>query len=276
MRTMIIPCLLATAGALAAGTSTDKPNDKPKLPRQLQGITIDQRLGAQLPLDTVFQDETGRSVTLGSFFHTGKPVLLALVYYTCPMLCSQVLTGVVHGLKPLDIKAGRDYNVVAISFNPSETPADASAYRDLYSAEYSNHARSPGWHFLVGQPDSIKAVTEAAGFHYRWDAATKTYFHAAGIMMATPEGRMARYFYGVEYKPSDLKLGLMDSSHNTIGSPVDKILLFCCQYDPTTGKYTTDVLNLLRVAAALSLLGMAAVFMRLSGRTLFGRPRVGS
>ncbi|MBV8847823.1 MAG: SCO family protein [Bryobacterales bacterium] len=233
--------------------------DLPKLPPQLQGITIEQHLGAQLPLDAQFEDENGQTVTLGSFFGE-KPVVLALVYYRCPMLCSRIMTGAVLGLRPLNLKAGRDYNVVAISINPSETPAEAAQKRDEYTRNYSGRAGSPGWHFLVGSPESIKAVTEAAGFHYRWDPATQMYFHASAIMMATPEGKMSRYFYGVEYEPKDLELGLMESSRNKIGSPADRILLFCSHYDPTTGKYTVAVMNILRASAVLIMIAMGAGF----------------
>src|SRR5215469_2735401 len=233
--------------------------DLPKLPPQLQGITIEQHLGAQLPLDAQFQDESGATVALGSFFG-GKPVVLALVYYRCPMLCSRIMSGVAFGLQPLDLKAGRDYNVVAISINPSETPAEAAAKRDEYTQKYSGHSGSPGWHFLVGPPESIKAVTDAAGFHYRWDPDTQMYFHASGIMIVTPEGKLSRYLYGVEYEPKDLKLGLMESSRNKIGSPADRILLFCSHYDPTTGKYTVAVMNVLRVSAVLVMIAMGAGF----------------
>jgi protein SCO1/2 len=252
MKIVLILSLTAAASLLRAAPQT---SDKPKLPPQLQGITIDQHLNAQLPLDAEFQDESGQTVALRSFF-TGKPVLLALVYYECPMLCNRILSGVVSGLRPLSLQAGRDFQVVAISFNPSETPAEAAAKRDLYSREYSRKSGNSGWHFLVGSPASIKAVTEAVGFHYRWDPKTKMYIHASGIMMATPEGKLARYFYGVEYQPKDLKLGLIESSHNTIGSPVDQILLFCYHYDPSTGKYGAVVVNLLRAAAVLILIVM--------------------
>ncbi len=249
MRFTSIVCFIAAA-SLVRATS---PSVTPKLPPELQGIGIDQRLGAQLPLNAQFQDESGQTVSLGSFFH-GKPVLLALVYYECPMLCNRILSGVVAGLRPLSLKVGRDFDVVAVSFNPKETPAEAASKRDLYSKEYSRTAGSPGWHFLVGSPASIKAITEAAGFHYRWDPTTNMYIHASAIMTATPEGKLARYFYGVEYEPKDLKLGLIESSHDTIGSPVDKILLFCYHYDPSTGKYGAVVMNVLRGAALLTVL----------------------
>ena len=260
MRHITIICCVAVCSLTAAAAIS-----APKLPPELQGIGIDQRLGAQLPLSAQFQNEDGKTVALGSFFRD-KPVLLALVYYECPMLCNRILSGVVAGLRPLNLKAGRDFEVVAISFNPKETPAEAASKRDLYSKQYSRTAGIAGWHFLVGSPASIKSVTDAAGFHYRWDAATNMYIHGSGIMIATPEGKVARYFYGVEYEPKDLKLGLIESSHDTIGSPVDQILLFCYHYDPTTGKYGAAVLNLLRAAALLTLLALGSGILWLSRR----------
>ena len=235
------------------------------LPPELQGIGIDQHLNAQLPLDTQFRDESGATVPLRTYFGQ-KPVLLALVYYTCPMLCNQILTGVAAGLKPLALRPGKDFDVVAISINPSETPADAAAKREFASRRYSNKAGTTGWHFLVGDPDSIHAVAEAVGFHYRYDPNSKMFFHASGVMVATPEGKLARYFYGVDYEPKDLKLGLVEASHNTIGSLADQVLLFCYHYDPSTGKYSATVLNLLRGTAAgclaLFAIGLALLWRR--------------
>ena len=239
--------LVSATASLAFGQSNSSI-----LPKPLHGIGIEQKLNAQVPLDTVFRDETGASVPLRSFFGK-RPVLLAPVYYRCPMLCSRILSGIVAGLRPLSLRPGKDFDVVAISFNPAETPQDAAAKRDLYSKEYSSRAGTAGWHFLVGSPASIKAITEAIGFHYRWDPATRMFVHGAGVMVLTPEGRIARYFYGVEYEPKDLKLGLIEASHNRIGSPVDQILLFCYHYDPKTGKYGATVLGVLRLAAILTL-----------------------
>jgi protein SCO1 len=232
------------------------------VPPSLNGIGIEQKLNAQVPLDTVFRDETGASVPLRHFFGR-KPVLLAPVYYTCPMLCSQILSGVVSGLRPLSLKPGRDFEIVAISFDPSDTPQSAAAKRNQYSRSYSSRAGTNGWHFLTGDQTSIAAVTEAIGFHYRWDPKNKMFVHASGVMLLTPEGRVARYLYGVDYEPKDLKLGLIEASHNRIGSPVDAVLLFCYHYDPTTGKYGAAVINLLRLAAALTLvlLGSAMFFL---------------
>lgn len=229
--------------------------DQPPLPAQLQGIGIDQHLNAQLPLDTQFRDESGATVPLRQYFGK-KPVLLALVYYTCPMLCNQILTGVAAGLKPLSLRPGRDFNIVAISINPSENPADAVAKREFASHRYSSKAGTNGWHFLVGDEASIQAVAGAVGFHYRYDTQSRMFFHASGVMVATPEGKLARYFYGVDYEPKDLKLGLVEASHNKIGTLADQVLLFCYHYDPSTGKYTATAMNVLRGGA----LGCLAIF----------------
>ena len=231
---------------------------RPQLPPSLQNIGIEQRLDASIPLETVFRDEQGSEVRLGDYFH-GRPVLLVPVYYTCPMLCSQVLSGTVAGLRPLSLVPGRDFEIVAFSFNPSETPADATRERDLYTHRYSSRAGIAGWHFLTGSPESIKALTEAIGFHYRYDPKLKIFVHGSGVMILTPEGRISRYLYGVEYEPKDLKLALVEASQSKIGSLADQILLFCYHYDPTTGKYTMTVLKVLRIAALLTLVVMGLV-----------------
>lgn len=235
---------------------------QPKLPPELQGIGIDQHLNTPLPLDTQFRDESGRATTLGAYFGQ-RPVLLALVYYTCPMLCNQILTGVAAGLRPLSLRPGRDFNVVAISINPAETPADAAGKRNFVTRRYSSKAGTEGWHFLVGNQAAIQAVAHAVGFRYRYDPASKMFFHASGVMAVTPKGRLARYFYGVDYEPKDLKLGLIEASNNKIGSIVDQILLFCYHYDPKTGKYGAVVMNILRgaSAAALVILGIALALL---------------
>lgn len=259
--------LLAFAGVATADNSAN-------LPPKLRDIGIDQHLGARLPLDARFQNADGESVTLGSFFHN-KPVVLALVYYECPMLCNRIMAGIASGLRPLTLKAGKDFEVVAISINPKETPAEAAAKQDLFSGEYSGKRGSPGWHFLVGSPDSIAAVAEAVGFHYRWDPETKMYIHASGIMIATPKGVLSRYFYGVEYSPTDLKLGLIDSGGGGIGSPVDKVLLFCYHYDPTTGKYGAVVMNILKAGGAVTVTLLGAGLLLLWRRERYGMPQGG-
>lgn len=242
--------------ALALAPGTSQAVSTRYLPPSLKGIGIDQRLNAQIPLDTVFRDENGASVSLRSFFGS-KPVVLAPVYYRCPMLCSQILSGVVAGLRPLSLKPGRDFEVVAISFNPADTPAEAALKRKQYSHSYSSRAGTNGWHFLVGNQDSINAVMQSIGFHYRWDPVHKIFVHASGVMVITPEGRVARYLYGVEYQPKDFELSLVEASHNRIGSAVDRILLFCYHYDPKTGKYGAVVINSLKTGAILILVLMA-------------------
>jgi protein SCO1 len=190
-------------------------------------------------------------------------VLLALVYYTCPMLCNQILTGAAAALSPLSLRPGRDFDVVAISINAAETPADAAAKREFTSRRYSSKLGTEGWHFLVGGEASIHAVTEAAGFHFRYDPASKMFFHASAVMAVTPGGKLARYFYGVDYEPKDLQLGLVEASDNKIGSVVDQILLFCYHYDPKTGKYGAVVVNLLRACAGLTLAILGIVLIAL-------------
>jgi protein SCO1/2 len=244
---------LFVAGAAAPGQTSDQP----QLPKVLEGVGLEQRLDAQVPLDAQFRDETGRAVRLGDYF-ARRPAILALVYYRCTMLCNYILNGVVGGLRPLALRAGRDFDVIAISIDPSETPQLAASKRDHYARSYSSKAGVAGWHFLTGDEKNIRAVADATGFHYRYDPQTKIFLHASGVMVLTPGGRVSRYFYGVEYTPKDLKLGLIEASGNRIGSPVDQILLYCYHYDPTTGKYGAVVTNMLRIAAAGVLLLLVA------------------
>jgi len=250
--------LFSWVGAQAQSTSA------PFLPKYLQGVGIDQKLNAQVPMDAQFVDESGRAVKLGDLVRR-RPAILALVYYTCPALCDQILHGVVTGLRPLSLRPGRDFDIIAISINPREGPADAFTKRQEFVQQYSREASVSGWHFLTGTEPNIDAVAAAVGFHYRYDPKTKMFFHGAGIMVLTPEGRAARYLYGVDFEAKDLKLGLIEASHNRIGRPVDKILLFCYHYDPLTGKYTATVMNLLHAAAVvflLALLGGGAILWR--------------
>jgi protein SCO1/2 len=261
MKLLYIAALMGLALPSAYAADTESSSDR-MIPPALQGVRIDQNLNAQIPLDAQFTDSFGRPVRLSGLLGR-RPVLLALVYYTCPMLCDQILRGIVRAIRPLALIPGRDFDVIAISINPNEGPADASAKWDEIVKLYSQRASPEGWHFLTGTEANIRAVADAVGFHYRWDPKTKMFFHAAGIMALTPEGRAARYFYGVDFAPKDLKLGLIESSHNRIGTPVDRILLFCSHYDATNGKYTTTVLSAMRLAAAgfLALLIGGLVFL---------------
>ena len=219
------------------------------LPKALTGVGIDQKLNEQLPLDLVFRNENGEDVKLGSYFGK-KPVVLSLVYYQCPMLCNQVLNGMVTAFKVMAFKPGQEFEVVTVSFDPRETPALAASKKKTY-VDYLPEAKragaASGWHFLTGDEASIKRITDAVGFRYHWDEATNQFAHASGIFVATPQGKLARYFYGIEYAPRDLRLGLIEAAENKIGSPVDQLLLYCFHYDPATGKYGAAVMNLMRL-----------------------------
>jgi protein SCO1/2 len=231
----------------------DAGANAPPLPAALAGVGIDQKLNAPVPLDLTFRDEAGRTVPLSTYFH-GKPVLLALVYYRCPMLCTQILNGVETSLKAVSLNPGRDFEVVSVSFDPKDTIETAAGKRKMVLQRYNRPGTANGWHFLTGDEPQIRALTEAAGYHYRYDEKTGQFAHASAIMILTPEGRLSRYFYGVEYAPRDVRLGLVEASDNKIGSPVDQILLFCFHYDPTTGKYGAIAMNMVRGAGALFVL----------------------
>jgi protein SCO1/2 len=233
------------------------------LPVALREVGIDQRLNEQLPLDAQFRDETGREVQLKEYFQS-RPVIFVLAYYDCPMLCTQILNGVVSTLRVLPFDAGKEFDVVVVSFDPRETPQLAASKKDVYMQVYKREGAARGWHFLTGQPESIKRVTEAVGFRYYWDEATKQFAHASGIMVATPEGKLSHYFYGVEYAPKDVRLSLVEASQNRIGSPVDQLMLYCYHYDPATGKYGMAIMSVVRLAGAVTVLGILAllIFLR--------------
>lgn len=234
-------------------------NLKPALPGALKDVGIDQKLDRQLPLDLTFKDEYGRTVALRDYFHAGKPVILAPVYYRCPMLCTQILSGVAGTLKAVSLDPGKDFEVVAVSFDPKDTPEIAASKKQLYMRRYARPDSANGWHLLTGDEANIKPLMNALGYRYQYDPSTDQYAHASGIMIATPEGRLSRYFYGVEYAPRDVRLGLVEASQNKIGNPVDQILLFCFHYDPATGKYGAIAMNVVRAAGALFVLVCGAV-----------------
>ena len=259
--------------------SLQDSNLRPALPGALAGVNIEQRLDQQVPLDVSFRDEAGRAMPLASFFESGKPVILALVYYRCPMLCTEILTGLESSLKAVSLDAGKDFNVVSISFDPKDTPELAAAKKQMYLKRYNRPNAANGWHFLTGDAANIKALTDAVGFHYKYDPATEQFAHASAIMILTPEGRISKYFYGVDYAPRDLRLGLVEASQEKIGTAVDQILLYCYHYDPTTGKYGAIAINILRGAGgAFVLVGGAIllVFFRRDARARNGRVQTDS
>jgi len=238
------------------------------LPPVLKKVGIDQKLNEQVPLDLVFKDEQGREVRLGQYFK-GKPVVLSLVYYTCPMLCNQILNGMLSSFRQVSFNAGEQFEVVNVSFDPKDTPAIAAAKKQTYIKAYNRAGGEAAWHFLTGDEANIRRLADAVGFHYLWDEQTQQYAHASGIMIATPDGKLARYFYGVEYAPRDLRLGLIEASQNKIGTPVDTLMLYCYHYDPSTGKYGAVVMNIMRVAGVMTLLligGMLLVLRKIGRR----------
>lgn len=228
-------------------------------------VKFDQRLDEQVPLNTQFRDETGTTVALSNYFNH-KPVILALVYYQFPMLCNQVLNGLVGSLKALSFDAGKEFEVVVVSFNPREREDLAAAKKETYVHDYARTNAAQGWHFLTGDPKPIAALTQAVGFHYVYDPMLNQYAHASGVVVLTPKGRIARYFYGIEYSPRDLRFGLIEAAEERIGTPVDQILLLCYHYDPKTGKYGAAVVNSLRLGGALTLLCLVGLLLALNRR----------
>ncbi|MEN3334404.1 MAG: hypothetical protein V7641_3769 [Blastocatellia bacterium] len=231
---------------------------KPKL---LDNVSIDQKLDQQVPLDLAFRDEAGNPVKLGDYFGT-KPVVLSLVYYSCPQLCNQVLNGLTSSLSTLrDFNIGREFNVVTVSFDAREKPELAAKKKATYIGWYKRENADQGWHFLTGDQEQIDQLTEAVGFHYNWDPASQQFVHASGVMLLTPQGKLSRYFYGIEYAAKDLRLGLVEASNGKIGTPVDQILLYCFHYDPTVGKYGFVVMNLIRLGGVITLVGVGALLI---------------
>ncbi|MGD9646557.1 MAG: SCO family protein [Pirellulales bacterium] len=246
-------CLTILAGAGHARLRAAAPVQTPQaLKEQLPMIGIDQHLGAQLPLDASFRDEQGNAVELGQFFGH-KPVLLMLAYYQCPGLCNAALGGLLRGMHGLAFTAGDEFEVVVISFDPRETSSLAAAKKRRYVEQYDRPGGEAGWHFLTGDAESIGQVTETVGFRYRWDERTAQFAHASGLFVATPDGKLARYFYGIEYAPRDMRLALVEAADGTIGSPVDQVLLLCYHYDPLTGRYGVVIHRLLQGAGVLTL-----------------------
>jgi len=230
------------------------------LPPALVNVHFDPELNAPIPLDTEFVDENGQSVVLREYFEK-KPVVLVFAYYTCPMLCSQVEQAVVGTLKMISFNPGKDYDVVFISFDTNDTPDAALKKKHEALARFARPTTDKGWHFLTGTRESIDAVTKAANFSYSYDAQSKAYAHASGILLLTPDGRISRYFFGVEYPPSNVRLGLVDASAGKIGTPVDHLLLFCYQYDPTKARYSATILTVIRMGGVVTLFCMALGFV---------------
>jgi protein SCO1/2 len=228
-------------------------------PEILQKIGLDQRLNAQIPLDLAFHDAEGKAVQLGDYLQD-KPVILTLAYFDCPNLCPLVLEGLVKAMRVLHLELGKDFEVVTVSIDPRDTPALAAAAKQRYLKNYGGSQAAVGWHFLTSEPDAITRLAQTVGFRYTYDQQQEQYAHASGIMVLTPQGRVARYFYGIEFPPRDLRLGLIEASQNTIGSPIDQLMLMCYHYDPMTGRYNFIILPSIRLAGLLTV-GCLAAFM---------------
>lgn len=260
--------LLASAAWAQMGNPTGQDIQSPILAQ----VRIDQKLNHQVPLDLQFKDESGKTVALGDYFGK-RPVVLTLVYYQCPMLCTQVLNGMTSTLKVLTFDAGKDYEVVAVSIDPRETPQMAAEKKAVYLKDYHRPGAEQGWHFLVGDQQNISKLADAVGFHYAWDQRTQQYAHATSIMLVTPSGKLAQYYYGIEYSPRDVRFGLIQASQGKIGTLVDSVILYCFHYDPTAGRYGLVVTRALQLAGGATILILGG-FMFIMFKAEVKRPKL--
>ena len=262
--------VLVAAGAQAQLYSEPKAAVPMGKPESILKVGIDQHLNQQLPLDLKFRDENGAEVTLGQYFGS-KPIILTMVYYTCPMLCGEVQSGLVSALGILRFDAGREFDVISVSINPSETPADAMAKKKQFLSRYHRAGAEHGWHFLTGDKANIDALAKAVGYRYSYDAKSGQYSHGTAIVVVTPEGKLAQYFYGIEYAPKDLRLALVEASRNKIGNVVDAVMLYCFHYDPASGRYSAQILNVVRLAGLLTVFCMGGFLLVAFRRETRGR-----
>jgi len=255
---MFLLFLLSTVPIFAQTNSATPP--------QLPGkVAIDQKLNAQLPMDLMLRDESGRVVRLGQYFNHGRPVLLNFMYYRCPMLCPMVMDGIANGLTELRFDIGKEFDVITVSVDPRDTPEEATAKKETYVKRYGRFGAANGWHFLTGPESAIKKLTNTVGFQYAYDIKMDQFAHGAVLLAVTPQGRVSRYLYGFEYKARDLRLALVEASAGKIGNASDAILLLCYHYDPATGKYSRSAMNFVRaggVATILSLAGFIFIMIR--------------
>jgi protein SCO1/2 len=247
--------LAQMTGSPAAGYKREVGMNASTMPEPLREIGFDQNIDQQLPLDVTFNDETGRRVQIGEYFGK-RPVVLVFAYYDCPMLCTQVINGLSTALNVLSLEPHSDFEIVTVSFNPKDTPKTASAKKAIYLERYRHPGAAAGWHFLSGDQASIDRLTKAAGFRYVWDEKTNQFAHPTGVIVLTPEGKLARYLFGIEYGPRDLRYALVEASAGKVGNPVDTLLLYCYHYDPMTGRYGLVVMRALRIAGVATVLAL--------------------
>jgi protein SCO1 len=259
---MMILGATASAQTLSNGMMGPPSNTRPP---HLENVGIDQHLDTPIPPNLTFTDDNGRSVMLGDYFGN-KPLILNLVYYNCTMLCGEELAGLTRAMKLIKFDLGKEFEIVTVSFDPRETPAIAAAKKKDFIQRYGRPGAADGWHFLTGSADSINALANAVGFKYQYDSKTNQYAHATAIVILTPQGRISRYLYGIDFPPKDLRLGLVEASHEKIGNPVDQVLLYCYHYDPASGKYGAVISNILKLGGAVTIVllgGLLLVLFRL-------------
>jgi protein SCO1 len=265
---LLAPLLFAATPLLAqvapiGQKSIGEPADD-RLPDVLHEVKIDQRLGQQLPLNTPFRDETGKAVKLGDYFGK-KPVIVSMVYYQCPILCAEDLSGLVGALEMVHLTPGKDFQIVIVSIDPAETPAIAASKKAFYVKRYGRPETAAGWHFLTGDQAAITAMAKGVGFGYvrlpQPSGKPPMFAHASSIEIVTPEGKMAQYYLGVEYSPRDVQLGLVEASHNTIGTPVDNILTYCYRYDPKLNKHSLVVARVVQAGCVFTFLCLGSFML---------------
>jgi protein SCO1/2 len=248
---ILLRCLVALAALATASPTLARAEQQ--VPPELRGIEIEERLGANLPLSTELVDHTGKKVRLGDSFTSKRPVILVLNYYGCPTLCSLVLNALVEGLRGLEYTVGKDFEVLSVSIDPREGPELARSKREAYLLSYGRKVEPSAWPFFTATEEASTAIAKAVGFHYRYDAATKQYAHAAGIFVLTPEGRLSQTLYGVIFAPRDLRLALVEAGKGSIGSPLDRFLLFCYHYDPQTRRYGLTPMGVMRIGGVITI-----------------------
>ena len=250
--------LAAALGSAFCGVASAQyftpPDTKKVAPPGLEGVGIDQRLNEPVPLNLTFKDEQGKTVHLSDYFQDGRPVILNLVYYQCPMLCTEVLNGLTAALKVIGFVPGKQFEIVTLSIDPRETPQLAANKKESYLKRLGNPNAAQGWHFLTGEQSQIKALADAIGWRYQYDPKLDQFAHAAGIVLVTPQGRIAQYYYGVDYSARDMRLGIVEASQNKIGSLADEVLLYCYHYDPRSGRYGATIINIMRLAGIATVL----------------------
>jgi len=245
------------AGPASAGFKREAGTPASQVPQVLREIGFDQNIDQRVPLDTTFRDEAGATVRLGDYFGR-KPVVMVFAYYDCPMLCTQVINGLSSALGVMSLNPGKDFEIVTVSFSPRDTPATAAAKKAVYLDRYKRPGAAEGWHFLTGDQPQIDRLTKAAGFRYAWDEETKQYAHPSGVIVLTPDGRLSKYLFGIEYGPRDLRLGIVEASAGKVGTVADALLLYCYHYDPMTGRYGFVIMRTIRIAGAATVLALGA------------------